>query len=299
VPSPEHDGVAQLMGAQSASLRSQARDVSELRASFEQMAGLFPAPADVKVEALEVEGRPAEWIGAPGAREDRVVLYLHGGGYVVGSPATHRELASRISRASGGRILSLDYRLAPEFPAPAAVEDAVAAYRWLLALGVPAQRLAIAGDSAGGGLSLSTLMALRDAGDPLPACAILLSPWVDLEGLGASAQPGAVDDPVIDVEALREWGTSYGAKVGIRDPRAAPLHGSFASLPPLLIQVGTREVLLADSVRAIEKARAAGVDVTAEIEDGLIHVWQFFGPSVPEAARSVESIGSFLQKHWR
>jgi acetyl esterase/lipase len=158
------------------------------------------------------------------------------------------------------------------------------------------ERIAVAGDSAGGGLTLATLLALEQAGDPLPACAVCLSPWIDLEGTGASAQPGAVDDPMITADGLRETARQY-ASHDIRNPLAAPLYGDYAGLPPLLIQVGTREILLDDARRAADNARAARVDVTLEEEEGLIHVWQMFGPDMPEATAAVARMGAFIRDH--
>jgi acetyl esterase/lipase len=296
MPSEAHESMIQMLLA-----RPQAENptVEEMRAGFEQMAALFPVAADVDCHAVEAAGRPAEWVAAPGSHPGRVVLYLHGGGYVIGSINTHRSLVARISAASGARGLAIDYRLAPEHPHPAAVEDATAAYRWLLEQGIEPARIAVAGDSAGGGLTLATLLALRDAGDPLPAAGVCLSPWTDLEGSGASAQPGAVDDPLLQYEGLVEMARHYVGEEGdLRDPLAAPLHGDYAGLPPLLIQVGTREILLDDSTRVAERARAAGVDVTLEPWEGLIHVWQMFGAlGVPEADEAVTRIGEFVRKH--
>jgi len=213
---------------------------------------------------------------------------------VMGSRSTHRELAARIARDAAARVLLLEYRLAPEHPFPAAVDDATAAYRWLRKQGIAASSIAIAGDSAGGGLTLATLLALRDAGDALPACAVCLSPWTDLEGTGASAQPGGADDPMVTVAALRDMGRTYAGDA-LRNPLAAPLYGSFKGLPPLLVQVGTREILLDDSTRVADKARAAGVTVRLEIEEGAPHVWQAM-PHVPEAIEAVKRIGAFVRE---
>jgi epsilon-lactone hydrolase len=273
--------------------------LEEQRQGFEAVAQLFPLPDDVRVESLEIAQRfNADWVSVPESASDRVVLYLHGGGYVIGSNTTHRELAGRVARAAQARVLVINYRLAPEHPFPAAVEDATEAYRWLSKEGVAPERIAVAGDSAGGGLTLATLLALKQADDPLPACAVCLSPWIDLEGTGASAQPGAVDDPMITADGLRETARQYASN-DIRNPLAAPLYGNYAGLPALLIQVGTREILLDDARRAADKARAARVDVTLEEEEGLIHVWQMFGPDMPEAAASVSRIGAFIRKHIR
>jgi acetyl esterase/lipase len=270
--------------------------IDESRAGFEQIASMFQLADDVKAEAVDAGGVPSEWVRVPESREEYVVFYLHGGGYVVGSLDTHRELVSRIGRAAQARVLNVGYRLAPEHPFPAALEDATTAYRWLLDSGVEPGRVVIAGDSAGGGLTLGTLLALRDAGDPLPAAGVCLSPWTDLEGTGASAQPGGADDPLIDIEGLREMGRHYAAGDMARHPHAAPLYADYQGIPPLLIQVGTREILLDDATRVAKKARAAEVDVELETWEGLIHVWHMFGVGVPESAEAVEKIGGFIRE---
>jgi monoterpene epsilon-lactone hydrolase len=236
---------------------------------------------------------PAEWVRTPGVSDDCVVLYLHGGGYVIGSLVTHRSLVARVGRASGARALSVDYRLAPEHPYPAAVEDATAAYRFLLEQGVAPSKIVVAGDSAGGGLTLATLLSLRDAGTPLPAAGVCMSPWADLEGTGDSAT--SADDPLIELDGLREMGKQYVGGGAMRDPLCAPLYADYTGLPPLLIQVGTRELLLDDSRRVAERARGAGVDVVLEEEEGLIHVWQMFPDDVPESKAAVERIGAFIR----
>lgn len=293
MPSEQHEMIVQMLSARPAIV---APTVAETRAGFEELAKMFPLAADVTHEKVRVAGIPSEWVAVPESRADRVILYLHGGGYVIGSLNTHRELASRIARATQARALVIDYRLAPEHPFPAAVEDAVAAYRWLLSTGIAPERIAVAGDSAGGGLTLATLLALRDAKLPLPAAGVCMSPWTDLEGTGASAQPGGADDPLLQLAGLREMGQHYAA-ANPRHPHAAPLYADYRGIPPLLIQVGTREILLDDSTRVAAKAKTAGVDVTLEPWDGLIHVWQLFGPNVPESVQAVARIGEFVRKH--
>ena len=290
MPSPQLEELCKILASQRP---IDGADIEATRAGMEAMVGGFPLPPDTRVEEVEAGGSVADWISVPQSDPRRVVLYLHGGGYVLGSRRTHRELAARIASAACARVLVLEYRLAPEAPFPAAVEDAAAAFRWLCAQGIAADSIAIAGDSAGGGLTLATLLALRDAGDGLPACAICLSPWTDLEGTGASARPGVVDDPMVDVAGLRAMGRVYAGDA-IRDPLAAPLYGDFAGLPPLLIQVGTREILLDDATRVAERARGQGVDVTLEIEAGAPHVWQVF-PGIPESTAAVERIGAFVR----
>ncbi len=292
MPSSQHEAIVAILKSQPRS--DTPPTLEQIRAGFAAMMSAFKPPDDLRSEATDADGVPCEWIRVPESREERVVLYLHGGGYVLGSVATHRDLISRIARAAGARCLAIDYRLAPEHPFPAAPDDCLRAYRWLLASGVAPTRLVIAGDSAGGGLALATLLALRDAGDPLPAAAVCLSPWADLEGTGDSARSGAVDDPLIPVEGLIGMGQLYLAGANARDPRASPLYGDYRGLPPLLIQVGTREVLLDDARRVAERARAAGVNVHLECEEGLIHVWPLFGAGVPESREAVERIGAFV-----
>lgn len=290
MPSPEHDQYVAALAAQPPAGQG---SIEEMRVGMEMMTDLYPLADDVSVEVVEVAGRPAEWVTTPESDQSRVVLYFHGGGYVMGSINTHRELVSRIARAAGARVLNLEYRLAPEERFPAAVEDATGAYEWLLGQGIPAERIVVAGDSAGGGLTLATLLALKAQGTPLPGCAVCLSPWTDLEGTGQSAQPGSVDDPMVGVDELRDMGRHYAAE-DLRNPLAAPLYGDFTGFPPLLIQVGTREILLDDSRRVAEKARESRVEVTLQEEDGLVHVWQA-AANLPEAASAVAKIGEFIR----
>jgi len=270
--------------------------VAKIRAEFESMLAGFTLPADMRTERLSAGGVPAAWVVAPEARVDRAVLYLHGGGYVVGSINTHRELAARLSRAARARVLVIDYRLAPEHPYPAAVEDATAAYRWLLAAGTPPQHIVIAGDSAGGGLTVATLVALRDAALPLPAAGVCLSPWVDLEGSGESMTTKAAVDPLVDRERVRKTAAYYLAGQDPRTPLAAPLYANLSGLPPLLIQVGTAETLLDDSTRLAERARKAGVNVTLEPWEDMVHVWQVFAAILPEGQQAIERIGDFIRQ---
>jgi monoterpene epsilon-lactone hydrolase len=271
--------------------------IEEQRATFEALTSRFQPGEDVRCQRVDAGGVPAEWITAPEATDERVIYYLHGGGYTLGSINTHREMISRISRAAGARALAIDYRLAPENPFPAALEDATTAYRWLLSTGVDPARLVIAGDSAGGGLTVATLVALRDAGGPLPAAAVCLSPWVDLEGLGESMITKAEVDPMVPREAGLQWAKAYLGGAHPRTPLASPLYADLAGLPPLLIQVGTAETLLDDSTRLAERAKAAGVDVELEVWDDMIHVWQFFAAMLPEGQQAIDRIGEFIREH--
>lgn len=269
--------------------------IEESRAVLDALALLFPTPDDVTVTAVSAGGVPAEWLDLPGGQPGQVLVYLHGGGYQTGSPTSHRELVARIARACGVRALVVDYRLAPEHPYPAAIDDARSAWRWLRQdQGVPAASIVLAGDSAGGGLSAALLVALRDAGEALPAAAALLSPWTDLACTGASLAELGDLDPVIPPGRLPMMAATYLGHADPRQPLASPLYADLAGLPPLLVQVGTMEALLSDSQRFAERARADGVDVTLEVEEGLPHVWQIMG-SAPEAGAATDRIGRFLR----
>ncbi len=269
-------------------------DIKALRAVMES-ASAFPSAGDTKCTPVNAGGVPAEWIAANGAANDRVILYVHGGGYVMGSIATHRETVARLSKAAKSRALALDYRLAPEHPFPAAVDDAVAAYRWLLAQDIKPSRIVVAGDSAGGGLTLATLLAIRDAQLPSPAAGVCISPWVDMEGTGASMVTRAKADPVVQKEGLLGMAQLYLAGKDPKSPLAAPLHADLKGLPPLLIQVGDAETLLDDSTRIAEKAKGAGVSVDLEIWPEMPHVWHLFAPFLPEGQQAIEKIGQYVQ----
>jgi acetyl esterase/lipase len=268
----------------------------QMRAGMEAAVAVFPVPADVRIEPTAAGGVPAEWVSVPESSPERTLLYLHGGGYCLGSPRTHRALVAGLARAAGARALLLDYRLAPEHPFPAALEDATAAWRSLLARGIDPGRAAIAGDSAGGGLTVATLVALREAGDALPAAGVCLSPWVDLEGTGASMAAKAAEDPMIPPGGLERLARAYLGGTPARDPLASPLHAELRGLPPLLVQVGTAEILLDDSTRLAERAREAGVDVSLEVFEEMIHVFQAFAVLLPEARDAIARIGDFVRK---
>jgi epsilon-lactone hydrolase len=253
--------------------------------------------ADVKCEPVSADGVPAEWIVPPGAEPHRVLLYLHGGGYVIGSINSHRAMIARIARASRARAIAIDYRLAPEHPFPAAVEDATRAYRWLLAQGNAARNMVIAGDSAGGGLTLAVLATLRTAGDPMPAAAVTISPWTDLEGTGDSMRSNAGRDQTVAVEDLGEMARMYLGTSDPKNPLASPLYADFRGFPPLLIQVGAAEGLLDDSTRVAKRAKAAGVEVQLEIWEDMVHVWQIYAKLLPAGQEAIDKIGKFILAH--
>ena len=246
-------------------------------------------------------GMPAEWVVADQAAADQRLLYLHGGGYVICSPGTHRDLAGRISQAAGVAVLVLDYRLAPEHPYPAAVHDALAALRWMYTHGpkgaAPARATFVAGDSAGGGLTLATLIAARDAGVRLPNAAVAISAWTDLACTGNTMRTRADVDPMVTEAVLSRMVQDYLQGGDARQPLASPLYADLRGLPPLLMQVGDAEVLLDDTTRVADKARAAGVDVTVEIYPEMIHIFQLFAPILPEGQQAIERIGAFIRAH--
>ncbi|WP_428671603.1 alpha/beta hydrolase [Reyranella sp.] len=270
-------------------------DVGESRIGFEKMAGVLGGAPDARCEKVDAGGVPAEWVAAPGIDAERAVLYLHGGGYAIGSLNTHRRLAYDISAASGARVLVIDYRLAPEHPFPAAVDDAAAAWRWMLAQGLDPKRMAIAGDSAGGGLTIATLVNLRDLKLGLPGCAVAISPWVDLEGLGASIAGRAAQDPMVQKQGLLWMAGMYLGGKDAKTPLAAPLYADLKGLPPILVQVGTAETLLDDATRIAEKFHTAGVDVKLAIWPNMVHVFPLFAPILSEGRDGCLEIGNFIR----
>jgi len=270
-------------------------DVLTMRKNMEAAAAAMPLPEDVAFTPVDAGGVPAEWTEAPGARDDVAIVYFHGGGYAMGSVDTHRGHCARVSRAARARVLSVDYRLGPEHPHPTAVEDAVAAVRFARESGFAPGRTAVAGDSAGGGLTLSALVALRDAGDPAPAAGLCISPWTDLALAGASIATKADEDPMVRVADLALMADAYLAGADPKTPLASPLYADLAGLPPLLIQVGSAEILLDDAVRAAERALDAGVDVDLRVWPDMIHVWHVFADLLPEGQQAVEEMAAFLE----
>jgi monoterpene epsilon-lactone hydrolase len=269
---------------------------SSLAESRAMMAGgpKQPLPRGVTTRAATADGVPVEWIEPAEPASDAVVLYLHGGGWIFGWYPSHRSLVARICEAASCRALAVDYRLAPEHPFPAALEDCVTAYRWLAGSGVSPRRIVIAGDSAGGNLVLTTLMTLRDAGEAMPAAGVCLSPMTDLAGTGDTFRRGR--DALLTVESAMSMARAY---VGDQDPRApliSPNYGDFTGLPRLLVQVGADEILLSDSLRLVENAEAAGVDVDLAVWPGMWHVWHTLAPYLPEARHAVDAIGSFVRE---
>jgi monoterpene epsilon-lactone hydrolase len=249
--------------------------IQERRARTNAQAERFiHPPRNVKVEKLSIGNLPAEWMIPEKLETNRTILYLHGGAYTFCSPATHRGLTGHLALACQARVLVIDYRLAPENPFPAALEDALAAWHWLVALGSHPSHIVIAGDSAGGGLTLATALSLRDAKKTMPAGLVVLSPWVDVAASGEYARPYSADhDP--------------------KDPLISPIYADLSKLPPTLIQAGGADFILNDAIRLDEKMAAAGVDVSFKTWKGMTHVFQAFTPWVPEANQAIKEIGDF------
>jgi len=289
------DKIRALLALRAAAAGQPAPTVAQNRASFDSRSDLYPLPGDTVVSKADADGVPARWITFPGADAGRVLLYLHGGGYQIGSFHSHGELAARLGRASGRRVLLPEYRLAPEHPFPAAIDDVLAAWRWLCgAAGLDASSIAVAGDSAGGALAVAMMTALRDRGEDLPAAAVLMSPWTDLSSSGASMTERAGEDPILTPEEVRAFAATYLAGADPRTPLASPLFARLDGLPPLLIQVGTAELLLSDAEELAKSALAAGVDVTLQVREGLPHVYPGM-VGTPEAAEATGQAGAFLR----
>jgi len=259
---------------------------------------------DAETRSARAESVPCEWLLAPGTDPDRRLLYIHGGGWTAGGLDSHRHLSARLSAATGCVVLAVDYRLAPEHPFPAGLDDCLTTYHWLRRNGpagaAPARSIFVAGDSAGGNLTLAMLLALKQRGQSLPNAAVPISPATDFNATGESYRTRADQDPILTMgpEGIRMTANVYlQGNAKPEDPLASPLYGDFAGLPPLLIHVGDAEVLLDDSTRVAEKARDAGVDVTLRVYPDMPHVWHAFAPYLPEATEAIEEIGAFVRKH--
>lgn len=271
--------------------------VEAVRKGLEMIAAMAPRTKDLKRIKVDISGIKAEWLTIPGVAEKHAILYLHGGGYVAGSPKTSRDFATRIARASKARILIINYRLAPEHPFPAAVEDALTVYRWLVSTeGVKPNDIVITGDSAGGGLTTATLVKLRDEGDSLPAAAALISPWADLACTGESFKTNVEVDPLVTQEGLKFMAEKYLGGEDARNPLASPVYANLQGLPPLYISVGSTELLRDDAVRLADRAKAVGVNVTLDIWEDMPHVFQQTAQVTPEGKKGIQKIGEFIQK---
>ncbi len=269
--------------------------VEALRTQYDKAVRVFPVGPDTRVEDVAIGGVACERLTPAGAATGDCLIYLHGGGYAIGSPRSHRHVAAEIARLAGTVAVVPDYRLCPEHRHPAAVEDALAVYRGLLDGGIAANRIVIAGDSAGGGLTIACALAARDAGLPMPAALVCLSPWTDMEGSGESHVTRAARDPMVRAADLARWRSAYMGDADPRAPLASPIHADLRGLPPMLIQVGDEEVLLDDARLFAERARAAGVEAKLEVWDRMIHVWHWYWPMLDEGAQAIATIAAFMR----
>jgi epsilon-lactone hydrolase len=280
-------------------LRSKPRPTSfpERRQRLDAIGSISLIAEDIGLEPIDANGVAAEWSLAPGSDPSKVLLFFHGGGYCSGSIVSHRGMVTKAGRAAQARTLAVGYRLAPEHPFPAAIEDARSAYRFLLDQGVAPSKIAIGGDSAGGGLTLALMTSVRDAREPLPACAWLVSPWVDLRMTGASLAEKAAIDPLISKPYLEELASAYLAGADPANPLVSPLNADLAGLPPLLVQVGSAETLLDDAVRIARRAGAFDVRVNLEIWPHMIHAWHLWAAQLEAGRRAIASAGAFIRAH--
>jgi monoterpene epsilon-lactone hydrolase len=277
--------------------RPRSADYRQRRLDIDARGREYGVPADVSVEPVSAGGVRAEWISTPGAADDAAILYLHGGGYVIGSLDSHRHLVVEAGREAGCWALALDYRLAPEHPFPAAVDDALAGYRYLLGRGIRPGRIAIAGDSAGGGLVVGAMVAIRDAGLPQPGCGWCISPWVDMEAIGETMTSKAEADPTVQQAGILDMARLYLNGADPRSPLAAPLYADLSGLAPLLIQVGACETLLDDASRLARVAGAADVYVELQVWPEMIHVWHLFHPELSAGKKAIAAGGAFVRAH--
>ena len=287
----EIDAIREMLAA-----RPRPVGLAERRERLDGLGAGYSLPADVQVVPVDAGGVNAEWTSTPGADPGRVILFLHGGGYISGSLASHRHMVAQAGREAQARTLALGYRLAPEHPFPAALEDAVAGYRYLLSQGIAPERIAMAGESAGGGLAVAALVQLRDAGMALPACLWCSSPWVDLAMTGGSMTLKAAVDPLIQKAYLAELAAMYLHGADPLTPMASPLHADLHGLPPLLIQVGSAETLLDDAVRLAAAAGAADLRTTLQVWPDMIHAWHLFFPQLDAGRRSLVEAGAFVRR---
>jgi len=279
--------------------RPRSDDYRQRRKDIDARGLAYTLASDVGVEPIIANGVCAEWTTTPNDARDAALMFLHGGGYVIGSLDSHRHLAAEAGRACGIAALALDYRLAPEHPFPAAVEDALAGYRFLLARGLAPARIAIAGDSAGGGLVVAAMLAIREAGLAQPGCGWCISPWVDMEAVGETMTSRAAADPTVQRAGLLDMAKLYLGAADPRSPLAAPIYADLTGLAPLFVQVGACEILLDDALRLAKVAGAADVRVDLQIWPEMIHVWHLFHPELKAGLRAIEAGGAFVRSMLR
>jgi len=270
--------------------------IADLREEYDRAVEIFPLPDGVTCEPGSLGGVPGEWLRPEGADAARALLYFHGGGYVLGSTRSHRHMVAALAKGAGVHAFSADYRLAPEHPFPAAVEDGAAVWQGLLESGIDPASAVIGGDSAGGGLTVATLVKARDDGLAMPAGGLCISPWTDMTLEAGSYATKADSDPMVTQNQIERWtGVYLGADTDRRHPWASPLYADLEGLPPLLVQVGSEEVLLDDSVSLAEAARRAGVEVRLSVADEMIHVWHWFDRLLDRAKDGIDEATAFIR----
>lgn len=289
---PEIDAIREILRS-----RPRPTDLADRRRRLDALGARYSVAQDVRIEPIRANGVPAEWTTVPDADPSCVVMFLHGGGYISGSIDSHRHMVAEAGRQSGARGFAVGYRLAPEHPFPAALDDAVAAYKFLLASGYDPKQIALAGESAGGGLAVATATTLRDSGVPLPACIWCSSPWVDLEMTGGTMVTKAAVDPLIQKPYLQELAADYLHGADPRGPLVSPLYADLRGLPPMLIQVGSAETLLDDAIRLAGVAGGADVNVKLHVWPDMIHAFHLFYQQVAAARLGLAEVGDFLRSH--
>lgn len=292
MPDPEILAIRQQIAA-----RPKVTDIALRRRDYDARGKSFPLPADVLVEKVSANGVPAEWTRTPDSSPEHAILYLHGGGYVIGSLDSHRHLAAEAGRQAGAHVLAIDYRLAPEHPFPAPVEDTLSAYRYLLDSGIKPGSIAFAGDSAGGGLVVAAMLAIKDANLPMPGCGWCISPWVDMEAASKSFDDRAATDPTVQRAGILDMASKYLGGADPKHPHAAPVYGDLCGLPPLFIQVGSVETLLDDALWLAREAGKAEVQVDLQIWPEMIHVWHQFHQVLGAGQRAIEAGGAFIKNN--
>jgi epsilon-lactone hydrolase len=269
----------------------------ERRQRLDEVGSVWPVADDIKLDPVDVDGVPGEWSIAPGSDVSRILMFFHGGGYCSGSILSHRRLVTEAGRAAGVRTLAVAYRLAPEHPFPAALEDALTAWRFLRQRGIEARQIAVGGDSAGGGLTLALIGRLQESGEELPACAWLLSPWTDLTMSGSTLATKDSVDPIIHGGYLHELADAYlPSSLDRKDPRVSPLYADLTGLPPTLIQVGSAETLLEDATRFAAAAGAANVAITLEVWPYMIHAWPLWNAHLEPGRQALATAGAFMNQ---
>jgi epsilon-lactone hydrolase len=275
------------------------QNAAEMKAFRKRMAdagNLMPKPSSgVTFEECQAGEVNCEWVRPEPASPTAVILYFHGGGYVLGDAVGHRNLSWRLACASGFRVLMVNYRLAPESPFPAALEDAIAAFDWLISQGYAPENIILGGDSAGGGLALATLLNLKNLGADLPAAAILISPWLDLTLSGPSYADNSASDPMLTSQVLKAWAESYLADRDAKAPLASPLFGDLQGLPPMLIHVGSTEILRSDAESLVDKVIEMGGTAALKVWPKMVHVFHLFAGRVPEAGQAIDELGSYCR----